>query len=594
MKVRGVFDGLESEHGLTRPVVRGRRIVVSCGHYLAAVAGMRTFERGGNAIDAGVAMVFAQSVLEPQAFGFGGEAPILIHSAQERRVVAINGNTRAPKAASIEWFKQRGIPLIPGDGFLPAGVCAVADALITALEVYGRLTLGDVIAPAIELVSDGFPMYEAMRHAIVKHETRFRTEWPSSANLLLPDGRVPEVGERWRNLDLARTFERLVEAEYNARSGGRAAALRAARDRFYKGEIAAEIVSFQREVLVRDANGVESAGLLVEDDFASYRARIEEPVRSRYRGYDVYKCGPWSQGPVLLQQLNILEGYDLAALGHNSLDYIHLLTEAGKLAFADREEYYGDPDFVEVPLTGLLSKAYAVERRKLIDPDHASLELRPGNPYPFQGSDVSRVPRMRGQKWEGGTTGTRAVDADGNMFSATPSGGWFPSSPVIPGLGFCLGTRGQSFWLKEGHPAALHPMKQPRTTLSPSLVMKNGQPHMVFGTPGDDQQDQWGLQFFLNVVDFGMDVQSAIDAPNFHSNHFPSSFYPRESNSGEVVLEDRISPTVITQLGLRGHVPRVVSGWCLNFTTAIIFRPEGRAIEGGASSRWERNYALGW
>src|SRR3990172_1828324 len=303
---QSVSHGFELEGSATRPVIRGRHLVVACGHYLAALAGMRMRDRGGNAIDAGVAMAFAQAVLEFQSYGFGGECPILIYAAATREAVAINGNTRAPAAATIEWVRDHGITLIPGDGFLPAGVPAVPDALITALDRYGRLALKDVLAPAIELAAHGFPVYEGMRDRI--------------------------------------------------------AALRAARDRFYKGDIAREIVAFQRDTKVRDANGMESSGLLTAEDFAAFETRVEAPVTLNYRGYDVYKCGPWSQGPVFLQQLALLEGYDLAALRHNSPDHIHLVIEATKLAFADRERYYGDPQYADVPLRGLLSRAYAAER----------------------------------------------------------------------------------------------------------------------------------------------------------------------------------------------------------------------------------------
>ncbi|HLW60768.1 MAG TPA: gamma-glutamyltransferase family protein [bacterium] len=596
MSVNTAYHDWQFTLSATRPVIRGRSLVVSCGHYLASLAGMRMHLLGGNAVDAGVAMVFAQSVLEFQSFGFGGEAPILMYTARDRRVVAINGNMRAPAAATIEWFRGRGITLIPGDGFLPAGVCAVPDALITALHRYGTLTLEQVLAPAIELAAGGFPMYEGMLRSIEQCAGRFRAEWPTSAALFLPGGKPPGVGDTWRNPDLARTFERLVEAERGATSRGRSAALAAARDCFYRGPIGREIVAFQRDTSVRDANGVVSSGLLTEEDFATFDTRIESPVRVRYRGCDVHKCGPWSQGPVFLQQLTLLDGIDLRRLGHNSADYIHTLTEVAKLALADRERYYGDPEFVDVPLRGLLSTPYADARRALIDPHTASPELRPGDPYPFQGSErEADASPVRGRAWQGGTTGTRAVDAEGNMFSATPSGGWFRSSPIIPGLGFCLGTRGQMFWLNDpDHPAALRPRKRPRTTLSPSLVMKEGRPYLVFGTPGGDQQDQWSLQFFLNVVDFGMDLQDAIDAPSFHTGHAPSSFYPREARPREVVLEGRVSAAVVEELRRRGHLVKVVDPWSLNYTTAVAYDPDRKVIEGAASSRGERNYALGW
>jgi gamma-glutamyltranspeptidase/glutathione hydrolase len=580
----------------TRPVIRGRHLVVSCGHYLAAVAGLRMRSLGGTAVDAGVAMVFAQAVLEFQSYGFGGEVPILIYAPREGRVVAINGNMTAPAAATIDWFRTRGISMIPGDGFLPAGVCAVPDALITVLARYGRLTLGDVLGPAIELAANGFPIYEAMQSAINRLTERFRHEWPTSAALFLPDGRVPALGETWRNPQLARTFEKLVAAEYDARAHGRDRALRAARDRFYAGDIAREIVAFQHETRVRDANGFESSGLLTEDDFAAFETRIEAPVTTNYRGYDVYKCGPWTQGPSFLQALNILEGMDLRALGLNSADYVHTVVETLKLAFADRDQFYGDPEFVHVPLRGLLSKEYAAARRRLIDRERASLDVRPGDPYPYEGGVPQAPVASAGNvAWSGGTTGTRAVDEDGLMFSATPSGGWFRDSPVIPELGFCLGTRGQMFRLDDpAHAAALRPRSRPRSTLTPSLVMKDGQPHMVFGTPGGDQQEQWTLQFFLNYVDFGLDVQDAIDVATFHTAHLRNSFYPCETIPGKVVVEGRVPRAVTDSLQARGHSVDVVAPWAHNFTTAIVFHAGRGLIEGGASSRGERNYALGW
>jgi gamma-glutamyltranspeptidase/glutathione hydrolase len=557
---------------------------------------MRMYELGGNAIDAGVASALAQAVLEYQDFGFGGEAPILIYSALSRQVTVINGNTRMPAAATASWFHRNGIALIPGDGFLPAGVCAAPDALVTALSLYGRLGLKEVLAPAIELAANGFPMYEGLRDRVVSCESRFRTEWPSSAALFLPNDNVPAIGQIWKNPDLAQTFEKLIEAEHNARSRGRAGALRAARDRFYKGDIARVIVDFQRNTKVRDANGVESSGLLAAEDFAAFETRVEGAVGVNYHGHDVYKCGPWSQGPVFLQQLNLLERFDLRSMGHNSAEYIHAITEVAKLAFADRERYYGDPTASFVPLRGLLSKEYAASRQGLVDLSTASLELRPGNPYRYQGGSVSPEPVLGElQHWQDGTTGTRAADSDGNMFSAAPSGGWFQSSPVIPGLGFSLGTRGQMCRLDDSeHPAALRPRKQPRTTLSPSLVMKDGLPLMVFGSPGGDQQDQWTLQFFLNSVEFGMDVQDAIDAACFHSKHFPSSFYPKHASPGELVVEAGIGSEVVAALVDRGHKVVTVPSSTINWTTAVVFHADGPYMEGGASSRGERHYAIGW
>lgn len=574
----------------------GHQLVVSCGHYLAAVVGLEMRKLGGNAIDAGVAMAFAQSVVEFQSYGFGGEIPILIYSAAERRVICINGNMTAPQAATIEAMRDKGVTLIPGEGFLPAGVCAAPGALITALSRYGRLTLRDVMAPAIELAERGFPAYEAFVSAIAARRERFQKEWPTSADLFLSGGEPPQLGETFRNPDLARTLRRLIEAEQTNLRLGRAGALNAAMQRFYKGDIADEIVAFQRNTQLRDQTGVTSGGFLTKEDFAAFETRIEPPYHVKYRGYDVYKPGPWSQGPVFLQQLRLLEGFDLQSMGHNSAAYVHTLMEAATLAFSDRERYYGDPAFVDVPIQGLLSESYADERRRLIDSTATREELLPGNPYPHEGRNIQpELGDMRGRPWAAGTTGTRAVDNEGNLFSATPSGGAFGTSPIIPGLGFCLGTRVQSFWLDDAsHPNALAPGKRPRTTLSPTLVMRGDAPYLAFGTPGGDQQDQWTLQFFLNVAEFGMDLQDAIDAPVCHSLVFPESFYPRSAYPRRVVVEGRVPPSVRRELQRLGHDVEVVGDWDIGFTTAVGYDPERRLLSGAASSRGERNYALGW
>jgi gamma-glutamyltranspeptidase/glutathione hydrolase len=317
---------------------------------------------------------------------------------------------------------------------------------------------------------------------------------------------------------------------------------------------------------------------------------VEEPTGFNYRGLDVYKCGPWSQGPVFLQQLALLEGYDLAALGHNSTEYVHTVIECAKLAFADREYYYGDPEFASVPMDRLLSKAYAAERRELIRQDRASMALRPGDVAPRPMKLILGDERS----YQGDTTHLDAVDAEGNMIAATPSGAWIPSSPVVPGLGFPLGTRGQMFSLDPEHPNCLQPGKRPRTTLTPSLVMREGKPYMVFGTPGGDQQDQWTLQFFLNVVDFGMSVQEALDAPTFHTEHFPSSFYPRAQHPGRVAVEGRIPEDVREALRARGHEVAVTGDWSNGRVLAVRADLERGLIFGGASPRGETGYAQGW
>jgi len=398
------------------------------------------------------------------------------------------------------------------------------------------------------------------------------------------------VGEIYVQKDLAGMFTTLVEAEYRERRRGRREALQAAHDAFYKGEIAERIIRFVGESRLPDSTGRRNGGLITKEDLQNYATRVEKPVTANYRGYDVFKCGPWTQGPVFLQQLTILEGYDLASMGHNSPEYIHLLIEAAKLAFADRERYYGDPDFVDVPIALLLSREYAAQRRMLIDPDRASLALRPGN-----------APASRPREREGGsdihkgdTTHLDAADQWGNMISATPSGGWFRSSPVIEGLGFPLGTRMQMFHLDPAHANSLQPGKRPRTTLSPSLVLKDGRPFMALGTPGADQQDQWTLQFFVNCVDFGMNMQVAVDAPTFHTSHFPASFHPHGAQPGTMHVESRISEATVSALREKGHTVQVGEGWSHGRVLGIRFDADRGVLSGVSTARMETGYAMGW
>ncbi|HUU28015.1 MAG TPA: gamma-glutamyltransferase family protein [archaeon] len=598
----------------TRPVVMGTHGVVASGHYLASELGLSVMKRGGNAVDAGVAMVLAQSLLEFQSFGFGGEVPTLVYSARDGKVYEISGNTRSPKAATIEWFKARGYEMIPDDGFLAAGVPAVLDALVHLLDRFGTMSFEEVATGAYTFAAQGFPMYPGLRDAIEKQTERFRELYPTSAAVFLPGGRLPELGEIYRNPDWAKTMKRLIQAERDAlnevtwwekllgKKADRHAGLMAVRDYYYKGPIAGEIVEFQRENKFTDHEGKINSGLLTVQDFADYRCQIGEPVSVRYRGYDVYKCGPWTQGPVFLQQLNILEGFNLKGMGSpNSVEYIHTWAEAAKLAHADKEKYYGDPDFVYVPMAGLLSKEYASERRKLVDPDHASLRMRPGDPYPYDTHperrpadlDLGAVDKML---LDHGTTGTRAIDSQGNMFSATPSGGWIWSSPIIPGLGFCLGTRVQMFYLQEGLAKSLAGGKRPSTSLTPTLVMKDGRPLMVFGMPGGDLQDQGTLLCFLNIVDFGMDLQDALDAPKFWTRHFPSLFYPHKAEPGSLLLEGRIENLgdVAAALGKKGHKVIIAEPWTGDNTMVCMIDQEHGVLKAACNPRFISSYALAW
>lgn len=594
----------------TRPVIMGRRGVVTSGHYLATAAGFRIMEQGGNAIDAAAAMCFCLNLLEPQSNGIGGEVPTLIYSAQEHRAFAICGMGWSPKGFSLDWCREHGIDLIPGDGYLPACVPAIVDTWATAVARFGRLSFSQILQPAIELAENGFAVYEGLRDSLAGSLKKFTELYPTTGEIYCPGGRVPDVGELLRNPDWANTLALMCRAEAAGKQGGRIAGIQAARDAFYRGEIAEKIVQFITTTPVEDVSGSPHTGLLSYEDMAEWHATVEEPVTSSFDGLEVHKCPPWTQGPVFLQQLAILEGYDLAAMGHNSAAYLHLLIESAKLAFADREAYYGDPLFDKVPLDILLSKAYAAQRRNRIGTD-ASREMRPGDVGQgipaYATFDVPEDNRRAlqvaarairdlglGHAHVGDTTHLDAVDAEGNMVAATPSGGWIGSSPVIKGLGFPLGTRGQMFYLNPERPNALAPRKRPRATLTPSLVTKQGQPHMVFGTPGGDGQDQWTLQFFLNVTVFGMNLQEGLDAPTVHSLHFPSSFYPRPAYPGRVDVEGRLPREVIASLESRGHEVTTIDDWANGKVMGIRRDPERGVIAGAVSPRRTIGYALGW
>ena len=595
---------------ITRPVIMGTRGVITSGHYLATAAGFRIMEQGGNAIDAAAAMCFCLNLLEPQSNGIGGEVPTLIYSAKEGRAFAVSGMGWSPKAFTIEWCREHDIDLVPGDGYLPACVPAVVDTWATALAHFGTMSFSQVVQPAIELAENGFPVYYRLHASLAANVRKFTELYPTTGEIYCPNKRVPEVGEVFRNPDWASALKMMCQAEAGAQHKGREAGIEAARDVFYKGEIAECIIDFITSDPVEDASGTAHSGLLSYEDMAEWHATVEDPVTLSYRGLDVHKCSSWTQGPVFLQQLAILEGFDLKALGHNSADYLHTLIEGAKLAFADREAYYGDPLFDQVPFDVLLSEEYAAGRRNLIGME-ASQELRPGDVGrglpAYVTFDVAEDNRRAlkvaaqavrdlglGHAHMGDTTHLDAVDREGNMVAATPSGGWIGTSPVIKGLGFPLGTRGQMFYLNPQRPNALVPRKRPRATLTPSLVTRDGEPFMVFGTPGGDCQDQWTLQFFLNYVDFGMNIQEALDAPTVHSAHFPSSFYPRDAYPGRMMAEGRIPREVIAELERRGHEVVVTDGWVNGKVMGIHYDKAHGVILGGVSPRGNIGYALGW
>lgn len=579
----------------TRPTLRGYAGAVSAGHYLATQAGAQVLAAGGNAADAACAMGFALQVLEPHMNGPAGEVPILVYSAEEDRCFAISGQGTAPAAATIERMQALGVSLIPMDGFLAATVPAALDAWCRLLERFGTWTLEAVLAPARALAERGFPMYAPLRNMLRALEARFREEWPSSAALYSP---VRALGERQTNPSYARLMAELARVE-RASPGSRETRIRAARDSFYKGRSAEQIERFLSEK-VRDVTGRAHSGLMSAQDIASYEGTLEEPVSVRYRGARVWKCPPWSQGPVFLQQLRLLEGFELRAMGPQSVDALHTWLECAKLAFADREACYGDPTFTRVPLEELLSDDYATRRRALVDPARASLELRPGMGqlpagWPLLGVPAAPVEPEAAAAALGrnDTTHLDAVDRAGNLVSATPSGGWIPSSPVIPELGFPVGTRAQMFVLDPAHPNALAPGKRPRTTLTPSLARLPDGRRMAFGTPGGDQQDQWTLQLFLNLVDFGIeDLQEAIDAPTVHSLHMPSSFFPRIAQPGVAAIESRIPADIIAGLEARGHRLQDSGPWAHGRVMAVTHDPSRGLFEAAASPRNETAYAV--
>ncbi|HEV3505080.1 MAG TPA: gamma-glutamyltransferase family protein, partial [Actinomycetes bacterium] len=542
----------------TRPELRGSFGMVSSTHWLASAAGMAVLERGGNAFDAAVAAGFVLQVVEPHLNGPGGEVPILAAPAGQGQVLVVNGQGPVPAAATIERFAELDLRLIPGTGLLAACVPGAFGAWLVLLRDHGTLRLREVLEPAIGYAEAGFPAVPRIGGAIAAMEELFRSEWPTSAEVWLADG-VPAPGGRLRNPALAATWRRLLK-EAEAASPDRDGQIEAARAAFYEGFVAEAIASYVATAEVMDVSGRRHRGLLDADDLTGWRATVEAPVSVEHRGWTVCKTGPWGQGPVLLQQLRLLEGFDLEAMGLGSADYVHTVTECAKLAFADREAWYGDPAAVDVPLDGLLDPGYADRRRALVGPE-ASLELRPGSPD----GRSPRLPSARtgpaaeeelagsGEPTFGDTCHVDVVDRHGNLVAATPSGGWLQSSPIVPGLGFCLGTRAQMLWLEEGLASSLRPGIRPRTTLSPSLALRDGQPSLAFGTPGGDAQDQWTLQFFLAHARFGLDLQQAIDAPSFQSDHFPSSFWPRRALPGRLGLEARHEPATVQVLQDRGH-----------------------------------------
>ena len=589
----------------TRPELKGTFGMVASTHWLASSAGMAVLERGGNAYDAAVAAGFTLQVVEPHLNGPGGDMPAIVYSADRDRVMVICGQGPAPRAATIERFRQLGLDMVPGNGLLAPCVPGAVGGWLLLLREFGTWRLRDALEFAIGYADSGFPIMPRISHAIAGVERLFREEWTDSAHVWLAGGGVPAPGTRFRNPALAATYLRLL-AEGEAAGGDREAQIEAAMRAWFEGFVAEVIDSHLRTAEVLDVSGRRHSGLIRADDLAAWRPTVEDPTSLDYGEWRVFKTGPWGQGPVFLQQLALLRGFDLRGAGPGSADFIHTVLECAKLAYADREAWYGDPAFAPDLTAELLDSAYNDERRRLVG-GSASLALCPGSPggrrphIPQPGeppSDEDRAglgdPTVGAPGAGGGDTcHLDVVDQWGNMVSATPSGGWLQSSPAIPGLGFCLGTRAQIFNLEEGHPNALVPGKRPRTTLSPSLAFRQGQPHLAFGTPGADQQDQWSLTFFVTVANSDWDLQQAIDAPMFHTDHFPRSFYPHHAHPGRLVVEDRLGGEAVSELRRRGHEVQVVPGWSLGRLSAVANDRRAGWLRAAANPRFMQGYAVG-
>jgi gamma-glutamyltranspeptidase/glutathione hydrolase len=569
-----------------RPTIMGTRHMISATQYLAAEAGFKILEAGGNAIDAGVATGIALGVVQPEFVNVAGVAPIIIYSAKENRLVTIPGLGTWPKALDPNYFMKNHGGKIP-QGIMRTVVPAAPDAWITALERFGTMSFDEVAKSAIGYARDGFPTYDLMNEVITDHEAEYRA-FPSNVDLYLPKGRPPQVGEIFVQTALAGTLQHMVDQETASRSRGREAGLAAARDAFYRGDIARAIVKYQKE------NG----GILSAEDLANYRSGFDEPVETSFGDITLYACGPWCQGPSLLQALNLLDAAELKNFGHNSVDYLHRITEAVKLAFADREAYVGDPRVIDVPIEAMLSHEYAQRRREMIRPDKAWPEMPPaGDPRRLAAERASDgaplVPERAFSAPELDTSHVSCIDKHGNVFAATPSDGSY-NAPVIPELGIIPSPRGSQNWGDPNHPSGVAPGKRPRLTPSPAIAIQNGKMKMPFGTPGGDVQTQAMLQVFLNIHLFGMEPQEAIEAPRVASYSYPSSFEPHAYHPGLLNMESRIDKATGEALGKLGHK----IGWWPDWTwlagavCTVVADQESGVLKGGADPR-RPSYALG-
>ncbi|WP_033289330.1 gamma-glutamyltransferase family protein [Amycolatopsis jejuensis] len=594
----------------SKPELRGCLGAAAGTHWLASSTAMRILTGGGNAFDAAVAAGFVLQVVEPHFNGPGGEVSIVVHQAGRDDVQEICGQGPMPLAATPAAFDRIGVDSIPGSGLLPACVPGAFGGWLRLLGEFGTMRLSDVLEPAIGYAEKGFPLLPETALAITTLAPLFRDEWTGSGRTYLTAGPAPAAGSRFRNPVLAQTYQRLLKTA-EAASTDRDAQIAAAQDAFYRGFVAQEIADFLASGPMLDATGRRNHGLLTGDDLARWEPSVATAVSRSYGAYHVAKPGPWSQGPVFLQQLALLEGFDLPAMGPGSADYLHTVVECTKLAMADREAWYGDPEFTDVPLETLLGDGYAQQRRALVG-ETATRELRPGAPggrtpvlppLPAPGAAGTGTELMsqlsnglptilRATTAKADTCTITVADRHGNLVAATPSGGWLKSSPAIGSLGFPLGTRGQSMYLRPGHANSLEPGKRPRTTLSPTIVLREGRPFAAFGTPGGDRQDQWTLQFFLNLVEFGLDLQQATETTAFHTDQVPASFTPHAYRPGVLVVEETCAPETVAALRQRGHEVELVPAYTLGRVCTAGFTPDGEFVRAAASPRGRHAYAV--
>jgi gamma-glutamyltranspeptidase / glutathione hydrolase len=613
----------------TRPEIDGTFGVVTSTHWIATAVGMGMLERGGNAFDAACATAFTLQVVEPHLNGPGGDVPVILYDVRRGKPEVICGQGPAPAGATIRHYRDElGLDLVPGTGLLAACIPGTFDTWMTLLRDYGTMRIADVLTPAIGYAKNGYPLVERISATIDAVKDLFREHWPTSAETYLPGGNVPRPGTMFTNAKMAATYERIL-AEAQAGGGGREAEIERARKVWSQGFVAEAIDRFCRTQEVMDTSGERHRGVLTAQDMAQWQATVEAPISYDYGRYTVLKAGPWTQGLVTLQQLALAKGFDFDHFNPTGPDFIHFQVECAKLAFADRDTFYGDPKFVDVPIEALLSDAYNDARRKLVT-GTASHEIRPGTIEGFGKTmglrladgqraavaasgageptvgdipwthDEDKLPdviarQARERERMGATPGDTVhfdiVDRDGNMMSSTPSGGWLHSSPMIPELGFCLGTRAQMFWLEEGHPASLAPGKRPRSTLTPTMALRDGEPYLAWGSPGGDQQDQWITQFFLRHVHAKMNLQEGIDAPAWHTEHFLSSFWPRTARPGVIVVENRVPKATRDELERRGHKVEVGPDWSEGRLTAA--SRDGKRRKAAANPRGMQGYAAG-